>query len=869
MKYRPRPVWLAVLLNTFVTLVSVAVGYLYVTHLAEQRLRLEVEKVRQIFSQKLSSAETVASALQSMAHAASPNEVSEASLQKFAESTMEKNSSIRSVLYYHRVSDSSRASFEEQLAAHGVSDGIVDTSRSDINSIVRAESAKEYFVLMTGDRAAIENLFVGWNMLSDAVRAKALGHSLGSGRPTATDAYLLSDGNSAIEVLVPVYKKGAVESGGADSTALVGAIGVVIDLTSMLGKVELRKNFTTILKTRFSSEDMPRSVYRSLSDSRDGMLRLGQFQAEERFTLFSYEIILGFEKDIFLSSLNYGILIAVGLACVLIFVLGHYLANYMEQVATLNQDLERKVIDRTRELDRSKNEIQEILDNLDDAIFVIDDQQRIQARHSPSASRMLGVENLSGLTLRELLLKDLDPKEERVSRHDFTLGMLFHSDSFQWDISVSNLMKTISYNYPGKDGPTARRSFSVRYAPLYENDSVERVLVIVSDLTELLALRQDGEVAREQSSQRLQVVSEMLAAERSGLVSFFEELQGRVDLLRKLADELESGRESSTMLPLLFREIHTLKGNSRMLKFARLAREAHDFEDGQASLIQTAMIESRESREQLVTSLRMILKSALQYQEIYEEIFSGQNSKREVLDLWEEVVTLSKWLDAPPVLQSLARAKKMDEVFRLQTLWLDYQAMVNEIAERLGKKVQPLQIVGDAWLDRELQGPLRDVFTHLLRNALDHGIEIPELRGAKPFEAAIMLVVTISENGQLELLVRDDGKGIDPDTIFSIAKNKGIVPAEQSQPAPDIVYELLFASGFSTKSEVSDISGRGVGLDAVRSTMRERGGDVWIESEKGKGTCFHLALPSRMVLVAHNSERLLSVPMKPSLEKAS
>jgi two-component system chemotaxis sensor kinase CheA len=102
-----------------------------------------------------------------------------------------------------------------------------------------------------------------------------------------------------------------------------------------------------------------------------------------------------------------------------------------------------------------------------------------------------------------------------------------------------------------------------------------------------------------------------------------------------------------------------------------------------------------------------------------------------------------------------------------------------------------------------------------------------------------------------------------------LARKKGIIPSEQSQPAPDKVYELLFASGFSTKSEVSDISGRGVGLDAVRSTLRERGGDVWIESEKGKGTCFHIVLPSQMVFVAHNGESLLAVSEKPALEKAS
>jgi len=848
MKAPLRPAWIALSLGILLTLASAIVSYLYVSQLTEQRLISEVEKVRQGFVQKLAATETIASAIQDLAHAMSPLDLPEAALQNFAESVMARNTAIRSILYYKRISSDQRAAFEAELVKKGVTDGIVNTSPTDSNAIENAPEAPEYFVLTAGDRPAISNLFLGWNLLSDRSRASALSKSLEAGLPTATDAYLLSDGHSAIEVIIPIYRSFQREKN-QEQQALIATVGVVIDLTSMLGNVELRKNFTTVLKTRFSSQEEPRSVYRSLDESANGLFKLSTFHIDQHFSSFSYEIILGIEKEIYLSKLNYGILIAVGMACFMIIVLGLYLANSMEKIAALNLGLELKVKERTRELEQSRNEIQEILDNLDDAVLIIDDKLQLQSRHSPSAPRMLGLEQLVGKSLGDILLKDMDPKAETVGRHKFTLDMLFHSDTFQWDISAMNLLKSINYIHPNKEGQAAHRKLSVRYAPLYEKDSIERILVIISDVTELLMLRQDVEDAREQSNQRLQIVSEMLAVERSSIVSFFEEVDARHQALRTITQDLEKSEDTAT-LTMLFREIHTLKGNSRMLKFARLAREAHEFEDLNANLIRSQTLENAEQRSGLVISLKTIIDSIEQYRLIYAEIFAGQNSKQEAVKLWDEVFALSRVLAAPEALTRIAEERREDRAFRLQNLWQDYQSMVNEIAERLGKHIAPLQIQGDAWLNRRLQGPLRDALTHLVRNALDHGIESPEQREGKAQVATLTLNVTAGLPGQIDLQLKDDGRGIDPELVFGIAKKKGLVPADSVQPRAEDVYELLFASGFSTKSEASDISGRGVGLDAVRSALQEHGGQVSIESQKGHGTTFHISIPSTLVLIA-------------------
>jgi chemotaxis protein histidine kinase CheA len=470
---------------------------------------------------------------------------------------------------------------------------------------------------------------------------------------------------------------------------------------------------------------------------------------------------------------------------------------------------------------------------------------------------MFGLDSIAGMTLGELILKDADLKDERVSRHGFTLSMLFHSDAFQWDISASNLLRSAHYIRPGLEGSAARRSLSVRYAPLYDNDSLERILVIVSDVTELIALRQDVENAREQSSLRLQIVAEMLTADRSSLSSFFEEIKTRDATLRGILAEVERTEETKESLSLLFREIHTLKGNSRMLKFARLAREAHEFEDLHADLMQNRQLQTTEQRSSFTATLSILLDSVQHYRNTYAEIFAGQNSKHDTMKIWNEVRDLSQLFDVPVVLKSLVQARADEQAFRLQDLWHDYQAMVHDIANGLGKKLAPLRMQGDAWLKRKVQGALRDAFTHLLRNALDHGIEMPDQRGGKAQEASMTLRVGHSVSGLLELQLEDDGRGIDHDLVFQIARNKGLVPPDKAQPAPEDVYELLFASGFSTKSEASDISGRGVGLDAVRKGLQDHGGQVFVTSQKGRGTIFHILLPAEEVLVACRDSSLL------------
>lgn len=201
-----------------------------------------------------------------------------------------------------------------------------------------------------------------------------------------------------------------------------------------------------------------------------------------------------------------------------------------------------------------------------------------------------------------------------------------------------------------------------------------------------------------------------------------------------------------------------------------------------------------------------------------------------------------------------------------------FPKMVRDLSRDLNKKIQ-LQITGeDTELDRTVVDEIGDPLVHLLRNSLDHGIETPQERrkAGKPDEGIIDLKAFYSGNHVL-IEIRDDGAGINRDGVLKKALENGVVSeAEADKMSDQQVYELLFASGFSTAETISDISGRGVGLDVVKNKIESLGGSVEVESESGKGTVFTIQLPLTLSIIAsmliHSNDEIYAVPLSSIVE---
>jgi two-component system chemotaxis sensor kinase CheA len=188
----------------------------------------------------------------------------------------------------------------------------------------------------------------------------------------------------------------------------------------------------------------------------------------------------------------------------------------------------------------------------------------------------------------------------------------------------------------------------------------------------------------------------------------------------------------------------------------------------------------------------------------------------------------------------------------VEAVFLRFPRLVRDLSTKLGKQVE-LELVGkDTELDRTVVDALGDPLVHLIRNSLDHGLEGPEerLAAGKP-AAGTLLLEARHAGGNVVIEVRDDGRGIDPRKVAEKAAAKGLITAEAVETTDTTkAIELLFHPGFSTAEVTSDISGRGVGMDAVRTTIRELGGEVVMTSEQGQGTVAQIRLPLTLAIMA-------------------
>lgn len=178
-----------------------------------------------------------------------------------------------------------------------------------------------------------------------------------------------------------------------------------------------------------------------------------------------------------------------------------------------------------------------------------------------------------------------------------------------------------------------------------------------------------------------------------------------------------------------------------------------------------------------------------------------------------------------------------------------FPRLVRDLSNKLGKKIE-LKLSGEQTeLDKTVMEKIGDPLVHLVRNSLDHGIELPEVRVAagKP-ETGVLSLNAFHEGGNIVIEIADDGAGLNKEKIFAKAKAKGLVGENEDIP-DDKINELVFMPGFSTAEEVSDVSGRGVGMDVVRRNIKDLEGVVEVRSEEGIGSTFTIRLPLTLAIL--------------------
>ncbi len=258
-----------------------------------------------------------------------------------------------------------------------------------------------------------------------------------------------------------------------------------------------------------------------------------------------------------------------------------------------------------------------------------------------------------------------------------------------------------------------------------------------------------------------------------------------------------------------------------------------------------------------------------QLKHFYQRLLdSGALAPKELRPLRSMVYSLQEQTEG----LSGAVHRMQDVVMRLRMLPIGqlfnrYNRLVRDLSHRLGKEIS-LNIEGsDTSLDKRVLEEIAEPIAHIIRNAIDHGIESPDIRTklGKP-KTGIVSLRAFQEGNYVYISISDDGKGIDKEAILAKAVTMGFISQKQAVSLePSRIWELIFTPGMSTAVEVSDTSGRGVGLDVVKRAIERLGGEIHVESNPGRGTTFLLKIPLTLAIIQamiiRVGSQMMAIPM--------
>ncbi len=468
------------------------------------------------------------------------------------------------------------------------------------------------------------------------------------------------------------------------------------------------------------------------------------------------------------------------------------------EIRQLNDDLELKVKDRTQT-------IRIILDNVKAGFLLVGSDLAVKEGFTKSCQDILGRTIRVGQKLQDLL----EFKERERAHFQMAISQVF-AGLLPDEVSLSQIHSRISLDH---------KVISLQGSIVRDEDSaVHAILFTITDVTELVKAENDARINQTLLS---------IMQDKSGFQSFLSDSSRD---LRNAEDAVAQGDGKRVRMIL-----HTLKGNFATYGLDEVAHAIHLIEDrdeiGQAEL------------DAVTAHLKEFLTT-------YQDLIGLDRN----LDGTQGVfVSYAAFDQLRASLQSL---RAPDEVQRVFEVWVKETRLVpirslfgamlthtTRLASQLGKEVDIHVSGGEVLVNPEHLGSVISNMSHLLRNSVDHGIEIPEHRAPKHPRARIDIIIE-SRRDQLLITVADDGQGLDMDRIREVAVERGLFTEESfDQASEQEKARTIFLPGFSTASEISEISGRGVGMSALLDAVQQQGGQINVRSEKNRGCRFEISIP--------------------------
>jgi len=491
-----------------------------------------------------------------------------------------------------------------------------------------------------------------------------------------------------------------------------------------------------------------------------------------------------------------------------------------------------KIQESSLQLKQKTADIQAMLQNMQQGILTVVEGAVIHSEYSAYLEAIFETRDIAGRSLMDLVFADTDLGADVLSQVDAASYACLGEDAINFAFNEHLLVTEISKRMP--DGRV--KILDLNWSAITDDsDTIVRLMLCVRDVTELRKLAAEaGEQKR-----RLEMIGEILAVSEEKFHHFIESSAGFInENERIIRQHSQADREA---ISELFRNMHTIKGNARTYNLQHLTNIVHETEQRYHEL-RHAEADEVWDQDSLMQELARVRAAVESYATINEVSLGRKGaSRRESAEryLMVDIAHIQESLRLIETARSddLHALQSMRENVR-QTLRVLGTETVGEalsgvleslpsLAQELGKEAPRVRIDDNGYrLRREAGSALKNVFMHLLRNSVDHGLEAADVRSAqgKPAAGAIDIEVGVDE-GALQITLSDDGRGLALKRIRGMAIEKGWIEADQHLSDEDIA-ELIFRPGFSTADQVTEVSGRGVGMDAVRDFLRREHGSI-------------------------------------------
>lgn len=477
----------------------------------------------------------------------------------------------------------------------------------------------------------------------------------------------------------------------------------------------------------------------------------------------------------------------------------------------------------TRQIERSEGNTRSLLGALNEGLFFFDAKGQIPPERSQALGRIIPGSECIG-HLKEFVKAYSDVP---IANVDICLDLLWNNDPSDF---MSDFDSTVTF-LPQLLKLPGGRTIKLEYRAVNGgNGKLERVVVVVADISERLRSEREATLQAE----RVRKISKVASSQES----YFGFLEEAIRLFRSADALMGLSRQEAAQFTQLKRDIHTLKGSVATFEFNSLAAEFHALESlmeeagavGEAAKAKWETIKDQWKFETTDIEQALALGSSRGKVKIAGNRFQAllAHAKRTKDKALQEI--LEESLRSP-----------FSEVFS------KYASYLSKLSERTAEKKVRIAFAADSSdvSFTEMQ-KLDSSLIHIFRNCFDHGIEEQDERerGGKPSEGTVQCAVYRKTDGWIHLIIKDDGRGIDGDRLAEKAVAKGIWDKSKAAAASyQEKAELIFAPDLSTKDAVTDLSGRGVGMDAVRSALATLGGTISVYSQPGRGTQFEIDVP--------------------------